>query len=335
MINPYNVLIMDTITASTTSGFTLELDNTLEPRVPYNNQRFDNLLYSVSKSNKLDEKRLVHSNVEGDLFYVNYLTYLEKCWANHLTPVITPDIIWMTLLVELSTLVRENTEVVRDLFTTSKDKTEILVPAISGYVLPLQLVVDRLRDFVPSGVDTYIPEFSTTCPGARLAHYAAFCDMVSPYYSYGMMLCGFPRMVIRGTGEDYARMWSTWFKLPNLLRDLDKVWYDRVNDLLIEIGQAYCNQDAAFWSKIFSAKKCGSGHQTNVDGWFTQLYRKKPDGPRYAGNYPSTAAKVDYKLIDTNQTFSMIQGLFASKADDNNVMTPQWGTLVFETTKTQ
>ena len=38
---------------------------------------------------------------DADLYHRNYLEYLETCWGNHLGIVITPDILWYTVLNEL------------------------------------------------------------------------------------------------------------------------------------------------------------------------------------------------------------------------------------------
>ena len=96
----------------------------------------------------------------------------------------------------------------------------------------------------------------------------------------------------------------------------------------------YTDQSKLAWQNMFKAVKCGSGSQTEVEGWFTKLFRGGAGkAPRYASNYAPHVAKVDYDLIDTGQTFTMLQGLFGSTLGPNGIAVPEFGTLVFETTK--
>ena len=94
---------------------------------------------------------LRHVNMPKDasLYHRNYLEYLEKCWADHLGIVITPDILWFTVLSELVGVVKESPEPYRHLFTTSHEKKEIVVFAEREIVMPLNRLVQALRNHVP------------------------------------------------------------------------------------------------------------------------------------------------------------------------------------------
>lgn len=315
----------------TNDSVTIELDPTLKPE-PRDPIKLDHTIKALAYANKLQEHSIVYSTFDAEGYgHVNYLSYLYTCWSDHLVPVLTPDIIWFILLNELNSLVRDNSEKVRGLFTLSNDKIKIVVTTGTPYILPVDVVVNHLRPLIPSGVDTYLPKFTTTTTGARLAHCAAFCEMVSPYYSYGTTLCGFPSIIVKGTIEDWIKVAETWSNLPTELKALDQAWSSRVQNLLLDIGRGYHQQSAEFWRLMFRIENCGSGHSSDVHGWLRKLYRKEPRGlsPR---DFPGLAAKVDYEWVDTGQTFSMLQGLFSSKSD-GNVLTPEWNTLVFETTK--
>jgi hypothetical protein len=322
-----------TLPTLTTPGIVLDFDRSLQQAdsIRRPNSRLG-IIGDLAKPNKLDPKRLVHQNIEDcHVWHTNYPTYLEMCWGAHLTPVLTPDIVWFTLLHELTGLVSENAEKVRHLFTRTKEgKEEIVVQSLGSVILPLQFVIDALKDRVPSGVDAYIPEFSTTTPGAKLAHYAAFCDIVSPYYNYSMMLCGFPAMIVKGTDEDWTEVLRAWTELPDELRSIDAKWWTRVSLLLAQMAQAFESKDAKFWRGIFEAKRCGSGGQTDIHGWWLQLYRKDTKNT-FASNYPTSAARVNYKDLDTGKTYTMLQGLLGSKLV-GNVLEPDWHTVAIETT---
>lgn len=301
------------------------------------------LMRDVSFLTKLDEKRFIGAGIQpAPVYHVNYLNYLEFCWAHHYVAVLTPDILWFGLLTEIASLIRVDPEVVRSLFTSSPDKVEITVQTSDPTHLPLQEIAAQLSALVPSGADNYLPTFSTTTSAARFAHYAAFADAVSPYYSYATYLCGLPAIRVEGTVDDYVKLAESWRKLPDLLKQQAPAFVTQVQDVLEKTVVALegarsdrplATEKAREWFRgMFVCEKCGSGSQTEIEGWITQLQRVQPDGPRFASNFASQIAKVDYKNLETQREFSLLYGLFSSQLD-MGVAIPQFGPLVFERTK--
>ena len=306
----------------------------------------DYLLRAITETNRgtLNRDALRRQTVAGNVYHPNYLVYLEQCYANHWTPVFTPDILWFTLMNEVATVVRENAKGLRDLFTTTAGKQLILVQTGDPYVLPLDLVVDRLRGLVPAGADQFLPTFTTSTEASRLAFAAAFCDMVSPYYEYGMFCCGYPRIVIQGDIPDYVDITERWRNLPATLIKVMSAYHAKTLGTLEQVTRmldgASRNADEAllFWQGMFKAERCGSGHQTEIKGWFVDLFRRgtgkegRRGAPRYASNYDPHVAKVDYKNVSTDRTFTMLHGVFGSLLGESGVAAPEFGSAVFETT---
>ncbi len=343
----------------TISGIVLDLDPALKPAflpsqwkrpaswrgsetgwLPSYAQK-DSLLRAITETDRgaLNRDALRRDTVAGNIYHPNYLVYLEHCYASHWTPVFTPDILWFTLMNEIATVVRENAEPLRGLFTTSADKQLILVQTDDPYVLPLELVVDQLRRLVPTGADQFLPTFTTSTEASQLAFAAAFCDMVSPYYEYGMFMCGFPRIVIQGDIPDYVTIAERWRNLPADLVKVMGTYHAKtlftLEQVVVMLESATRQTEAAqkFWRGMFSAERCGSGHQTEIEGWFVDLFRRGPgDGPRYASNYDPHVAKVDYKNITTDRSFTMLHGVFGSTLGEAGVAVPEFGSAVFETT---
>lgn len=328
---------------------TITFDSSLTPRVFAPDDRWKPnaldplaIVRGIALTANLDTKPVVTNNLASDIFHSNYLAYLEFCWAYHYVPVLTPDTLWFTLLNEIASVIRENPEVVRELFSESKEKRTIVVPSMDPEVIPLDLIIDQLKRLVPSGADNYLPTFSTTTPASRFAHHAAFCDAVSPYYSYSMYLCGLPAIRIEGSVDDYIKVVESWRKLPKLLSSQFPTFFAHVQATLENVvialegarsDRPLAQENARNWFKgMFEAKNCGSGHQIELDGWIVRLHRKQPKGPRYASNFESQVAKVDYKAIDTGREFSMLYGLFSSHLVDG-IAQPLFSPIVFERTK--
>lgn len=326
---------------------TIILDPSLKPTSPADlshrgarSMDAKTMLGSLKYRAKIDKLPWVKGRLEGHVFHSNYLDYLEFCYGAHYTPVISPDILWFGLLNEVASLIREDPEAVRQLFTSQPGKVEITVLTDDPVLIPLDKIVEQLRGLVPSGTDTYLPTFSTTTDNSRFAHYAAFCDAVSPYYNYSMLLCGFPSIRVDGTVNDYVKLAESWRAIPDLLKKQSPKWWVEVqmilDYLIVNLNGATSDDPhhrdvAAKWFKtIFTAKRCGSGSQTEVTGWITKLNRKQPDGPAYASNYAPHIAKVEYKALDSGREFTMLYGLFSSEVTDDAVVVPSFSPLVFE-----
>jgi len=264
---------------------------------------------------------------EGDAYHKNFLLYLEKCWADHLGVVVTPDSIWYMLLCELAALVKGNPERYRTLFTESDGKQDIIVLSGSLVEMPLDVLVGSLKDYVPTDTEHFLPEFSTSTERSQHAFNAAFCDICSPYYNYMMLLCGFPYIDVRGTKEDYATIAAHWKALSGLIGT--NVWTEKVQQVLNEIVAHLDSPE--FWKKMFYLERCGSGSDVEAYGWITNLYREQPR-TRYPSNFSPHVSIVKYKQLDTGKDYEMRVGLFCSRME-GDFLVPDYGYVIHEKTE--
>lgn len=269
----------------------------------------------------------------GAVKHRNYIGYLELCYANHYSPVVRPDFIWYGLLCELANMVKETPDAFRKFFTTSDSKTELTVFSGSLDKLPLEKIVELFKSRIPSGVENYLPVFSTSTPDSTEAFYAAFADAVSPFYNYSMMLCGFPSMVIQGTPEDWNKLADAWKNLSSMkifdgASTSDKKFAAKVQTTLDNCANTMATGVLVeeHWKGMLKVENCGSGHQRMVKGWITSLFRTKPE-VGYSENFSSHISKVDYKQLDTGIEYSAYYGLFSSKID-GHILRPSYGTVI-------
>lgn len=273
------------------------------------------------------QMRPVYVNGFNDtsLYHRGYLAYLELCWANHWTAVISPDILWQIFLGELASAVKEEPETYRALFSESPDKQMVTVMTADPVVMPVAAMVDALRDLIPTDVSLFTPIFSTTTDMARKATLVSFCDLVSPYYEYSMYCCGIRAVEVLGTDEDWQLLCGLIGRMKQLFPQL--VGYISQVDTVFANLWVNRSQPGLF-TKMFALIRCGSGSQTEVEGWITKLYRKIPS-VRYVSNYPTGLAKMDYKNLTTGQNFQMHAGLMSSHLEDD-VLRPEFNMVVFE-----
>ncbi len=291
-------------------------DNRTQKRIDLNPREF--FLKALSKD-------IVSDNIPNDagMYHKNYLGYLSKCWNDHLGVVISPDHIWFTLLNELATIVKENAEKYRYLFSDSKEKQTIIIVTNELVVMPIGELIASLKKLVPENVDEFLPKFSISTERSIHACNATFCDLVSPYYNYCMMMCGIPLIDVRGTLDDWNVLYAAWTNLAKFFPD-EQVYFAKV-ETTIENCINHIN-DQSWWLNIFSLERCGSGSDVEVCGWFTNLFKEVPS-LRYISNYPTGISKVNYKQLNTNIDYEMQNGLFFSMLE-NDLMVPDFGNII-------
>jgi hypothetical protein len=277
-----------------------------------------------------DFEKKYRSHLHGDVFHQNYLYYLENCYNNHLGYVITPDIFWNIILNEFATLVKNNVEEYRDLFTDSDEKKNILVEGSDPFELPMDLIMENLRQLVPTDVDRFIPEFSTSNEFTQYAHYCSFADMASPYYNYMMYCCGFSKVRIDGTKEDWELLASQLSGLSEMFTSegVENYICKIMLNIRVIVRTFDGEVDDEFFTNIFSLEQCGSGHQVELSGWIKDFFMETPD-VGYLENYSAGYAKVDYKYLPTNKDYNIYSGLFSSELVDG-YLEPQFGRITFE-----
>lgn len=268
------------------------------------------------------------SNVPNDaaMYHRNYLEYLSKCWTDHLGAVISPEIVWFTLLTELAGMVNRSPEKFRKLFSESEEKQSVIIVTGELVEMPLDALVGSLKKLVPEDTDQFMPDFSTATDRSRHAFHAAFCDLVSPYYNYGMMLCAIPAIDVRGSVDDWQLMKQSWDKLTKVFGCAGD-WFKRVGKILDSCIEN--RENAEWWRNIFHLTKCGSGSQVEVSGWYADLFLTQPNGLRYVENFPSCIATVNYKQLNFDFEYTMKDGLFYSCAE-GDFMRPDFGFTIHQ-----
>jgi hypothetical protein len=203
---------------------------------------------------------------------------------------------------------------------------------ISGDIvtMPLEALISALKDLVPTDVDCFLPKFSTSTERSQHAFHAAFCDMCSPYYNYGMLLCGIPCIDIKGTKEEWCEISNRWKTLTKIF-GTEQTWFDSVQKTLDEIKDNLNNSE--FWKKMFYLEHCGSGSQVMVFGWWTNFYLKQPS-VRYSKNFSTHVSQVNYRQLNLGIDYLMKVGLFTSK-QEGDFMVPDFGYIVYEKGKVE
>lgn len=275
---------------------------------------------------------LTASFADGDfvIAHANYAEYLAQAYAAHRKIVLTPDILWHTVLCEIAAGVRAKPDVYASLFTTTPGEVqEITVATGAPDSLPLAALVEGIRERVPLDADLLLPAFSTTDTLAQMTRWVAFADVCSPYYRYGTYCCGYPAIDVRGTLADYNKIADLAAELAlhfAIGEETDVSIYlaGKVRPLMERLIEAIERQDGAFFAKMLTTKRCGSGGEIELDGWWPTLMYAKSYGGQKPENIPSHIARATWTYLPTGEQFSINCGLFYSTEVDGFTV-PQWG----------
>lgn len=283
-------------------------------------------------------EQIIHNNVpDADFYHVNYLEYLQTCYANHYGYVIAPHTFWYSIIAEIAQYIVANPKSYRSIFTTSEDKISIMVPC-GGFDEPLRIydIYDKLVQYVPVDTGIFLPEFSTSTIESKAATLGAFLETASPYYSYGMFACGFPKVRFDGTEEDWIKMCTSIQKLTELFLPFEDRtimnYLCKVFRFVSDVLYAAVDKNINFFKTIFTQKRCGSGSQYFVNGLYPNaMYITLPKQLEVT-NFSTHITKVPYTISAGGATrdYKMIFALTHSKFDEQGIAVPDFGSAVIK-----
>jgi hypothetical protein len=261
------------------------------------------------------------TTIDAKITHRNYLDYLCLCWKRHYGVVISPTILWNMVLNNLAFQVNKTPNIFKKYFTESDEKQEILVQQGGNQIDVAQLIAGVSAKIPTEILDHVFPKYSTDSDKAIIANYTAFLDMVSPYYNYGMYLCGIPKVRVLGTLDDWNLFIAKCMKVAELIPEFSK-YLETVRKRIVRIYEDTCN-----YADIFRLDACGSGSQAEVEGWIRDFYIEQPR-VTYPENFISCISKIDYHNYNDNKDYRLYAGLFTSTLEDGYLV-PEFDNIYF------
>ena len=289
-------------------------------------------------SNKLD--LIAHDFGDKFQFHMNgFVMTTALSYSNHIPLAIAPRDLWFIFQTQLALIVNTFPETFRSLFSTSADKKEISIMTDDITKIDINKLMLVLRENIPTYINHFTPKFSYEDKLGDLAIAASFCDMVSPYYDYGTVMCGIPAIQLKGQWQDWdeiankASLIATVFKT---VKDIDpKIinYLETINSIFLQISLSYRFDSVDFWKNIFTRRNVGSGGQLEINGWILDLFfdMRTPNGFCRIEEFNNNIAKVNYKNLETGRNFSAFYGIFSASLTDG-WLENHFGNLVFERT---
>jgi hypothetical protein len=242
------------------------------------------------------------------MLHKNILHYFGLAWSVHASVVLSPDMVFYTLISEFAGMylivkfqsdrsraycnwpvlifrfsashldeIKSQPSKYSELFTKTPDSKKVItVVTDSIEKIDLAQLVEKIQKELPIDGSIFTAKFSTSTQDSLLAMNAAFADAVSPFFEYRSTLCGIPRVRRLGTKQDWQSIESKieeWIKIIAKKGKDTKSTIEWLKQAAKIVGMIHTRHDSEFWSKIFNICNCGSGHMDDAEGWIIGLYR--------------------------------------------------------------
>jgi hypothetical protein len=219
--------------------------------------------------------------------------------ADHRPLVLSPDMIWLTILQGFAQHIRNDPERFRDRLVSHSGKAIIEVSrpdfAKGSAENPWDEVIAAfsagVRERVGENYDALVSDFSTTGPVERTACEVTLLDTFSSYFELMFYcVCGIPEITLEGTEEDWRKLRA---KVEHLAPfDLDW-WLPSVRQVCDEFSRAAsgeCNREV--WRNLWKQYKRYGG--SDVNGWLVKLVP-------YIQHYESKNFTIRNPLLDDDE----------------------------------
>lgn len=320
--------IFITVSASALAGVTFELGGeakTLSPAksYPFGEHLNQRLFYKVSAC-----ERTVITSPSPNGMYSNtangLVSSILAAYSSHVPLALRPDDIWLALTGAFGLYVDRHAEEMRDVFVAHQGKIQLTVRATTPIglenvneaswrelVQKMSVAIDKnLKQEVK---DWLLPNFSTTTPIDTMAGGILLMGTMQNYMAYKMVLCcGIPRVTLEGTLEDWQLLREKAARFATFGGDLEK-WATLLLPVLDQLIASYQGDvDIAFWERIATQQRKGSGGEIDLSGWLLVFAPFNEQGKYHllpANEVASTHAygKVFYKnLPDSGRTVPVV-----------------------------
>lgn len=206
-----------------------------------------------------------------------FLQAVHVAFDSHRPLSLSPDSFWLTIAGGLATHINLNAEELRHKFVDHEGKKRIVVRRdefVKGnpnndWKGCFDEFSDKLETYIGKKRNLIVSDFSTTGPVEKAASEVVLMDAMQSYFEYCVRtLCGFPKITLEGTVEDWK---SIRYRVSCLSEFGLDWWTDKLIPVLDKVvATAGEDVDVGFW-KSFLKLSGGSGGPF-VNGWINTLF---------------------------------------------------------------
>jgi hypothetical protein len=216
----------------------------------------------------------------------------NHCYDQHLPFGLAPEVVWLTILAEVATTVKENAAHYASLYTSTPDARERIEVYVDHFVYGqpndwtagISQFDSMLRPRVPTVIaDRSLLRFSTSTPVSNVACLIAFMDAASPFFDFQMRTrCGIPLVRLEGTAADWRSIVDGATFLAEAFGQHLGGYFAELVPVLEKLARTAEGGpiDISFWDSMYKLANDSGGPY--VSGWLTTLlaYEGGQDGKK-------------------------------------------------------
>jgi hypothetical protein len=208
--------------------------------------------------------------------YHPLLAAVHLAFSQHRPLVLSPDMIWVTIVQGFAQHVQNHAERLRDRFVGHTGKLQIVIERRdlvrgspdNAWAEVIDDFAGAIRKHLGEKYDQLVADFSTTGPVERVACAVSLLDAFQPYFEFhARCICGIPEITLTGTPADWQRLRrKVEFLAPY---DLDW-WLPSLRGVCDEfVRAAQGDIDLVHWRDIYKQEQAYGTDAIN--GWIVRL----------------------------------------------------------------
>ena len=289
-----------------------------------------------------------------DAFFRTVVT----AYANHLSLVLSPDMVWMLISQGFARYVNAHPEEMRHQLVEHDGKMDLVVVTYQDLQTGNPDWEQIMGDFSDS-IQKYTrgdiakaltADFTTTTPVTRIASEITLMESVKSYFEYVVvyLACGIPSITLQGTPEDWQQVLD---KAKQLKSYALSEWIEELEPILEEfVRAAEGKPNQEFWQKMVKQVRlpqlkggggCDPTTPTQLDGWVLKFFPDEqgvtPSKKDHDEHMPADRVCVDfqYKIVGAlggilaEYSMQLWAGFIGAEEDVKaHTLTPKIGWLV-------
>jgi hypothetical protein len=198
-------------------------------------------------------------------------------FSGHRPLVLSPDVIWVTIVQGLAQHVRLSPETHRAFLVRHEGKRALTVEHKDLHRGSpenpwAEVVADfalQLRREIGEPAERFVCDFSTTGPVERTVSEVALLDVLQPYFSYNVVcICGIPSVTLEGSPEDWRKLREKVEFLAPFGLDW---WLSELRPICDQFVRAADGDiDREHWRRLYKVRAVYGAEVIN--GWLGKLF---------------------------------------------------------------
>jgi hypothetical protein len=281
--------------------------------------------------------RYFQSNIPATSYSTmnQFFRAFHMAYYNHGEVMLSPDDIWICILLNFSKYINDNAEELRHFFVEHEEKKELTIELLDeNWPLFLKEITTMIGTNTKEDVvDLLTCNFSTTGVVERQISQVATMDSFQKYFDYGMEIgCGIGKVHFMGESQD----WDVLLKKIRTLKHYHTIKTERKWTFYVEglevivkkfISTRQGNNEKSWWNEIVDEKfnKMYGMAPEKLSGWITKFWYPVNDSFRSVIDIPVLNFAVPVKITSTHQPTQMVtvNAGFSGVAVKRNIYRPQ------------